>query len=198
MNYDMIIAGVGGQGILSIATVLGRAALDLNLHLKQSEVHGMAQRGGAVQAHLRLSDRPIHSDLIPRGQAAMILSMEPLELLRYLPWLDSEAGWAIANTAPIANIEPYPATEAIYGEIRRLPRHFLFDADTLARGKNAPRAVNMAMLGAAASFLPLPDAALEAAITHQFAQKGEAVVAGNLAVFRAGRDATAPLRQTPA
>ncbi len=198
MNYDMIIAGVGGQGILSIATVLGRAAIDLNLRLKQSEVHGMAQRGGAVQAHLRLSDRPIHSDLIPRGGADMILSMEPLELLRYLPWLDAGAGWAVANTAPILNIETYPEPETIYGEIRRLPRHFLFDADALARDTGAPRAVNMAMLGAASSFLPVPGPAIEAAIAGQFARKGEAVVAGNLAVFQAGRAATAPLHQAPA
>ena len=191
MTYDMIIAGVGGQGILSIAALLGRAALDLNLQLKQSEVHGMAQRGGAVLAHLRLADGPIHSDLVPRGSAAMILSMEPLETLRYLPWLDPGAGWVVSNAEPVRNIDSYPDLEAVYAEIRRLPHPFLFNADQLARDCGAPRASNMAMLGAASSFIPLPAAALEAAIAAQFARKGEAVVTSNLAVFRAGRKASA-------
>ncbi len=195
MNYDMIIAGVGGQGILSIATLLGRAALDLNLHLKQSEVHGMAQRGGAVLAHLRLSDKPIHSDLVPRGGAAMILAMEPLEALRYLPWLEPAGGWLVSNAEPVRNIEPYPELEALFAEIRRQAHPFLFNAEKMARDLGAPRAVNMAMLGAASSFIPLPAESLEAAITAQFTRKGEAVVASNLAVFRAGRQATEALSQ---
>ncbi len=193
MTYDMIIAGVGGQGILSIATLLGRAALDLSLHLKQSEVHGMAQRGGAVLAHLRIADRPIHSDLVPRGASSMILSMEPLEALRYLPWLESATGWVVANAEPVRNIEPYPDPEGIYAEIRRLPHSFLFNAEKMARDHGAPRAVNMAMLGAASSFIPLPAAALESAIVAQFTRKGDGVVASNLAVFRAGREASAAL-----
>lgn len=193
MKYDMIIAGVGGQGILSIASLLGRAALNLNLHLKQSEVHGMAQRGGAVLAHLRIADQPIHSDLVPRGGAAMILSMEPLEALRYLPWLDTATGWVVTNAEPLHNIEPYPNLDAIAAEIRRLPQAFLFNADKMARDLGAPRAVNMAMLGAASTFIPLPSAALESAIVSQFSRKGETVVASNLAVFRAGRQATAAL-----
>jgi indolepyruvate ferredoxin oxidoreductase beta subunit len=193
MTYDMIISGVGGQGILSIAALLGRAALDLRLQIKQSEVHGMAQRGGAVLSHLRIADRPIHSDLVPRGAAAMILSMEPLESLRYLPWLDATAGWVVANAEPVRNIDPYPDTESIYAEIRRLPRSFLFNADKMARDHGSPRAVNMAMLGAASSFIPIPPAALESAIVAQFSRKGESVVASNLAVFRAGREASAAL-----
>jgi len=192
MKCDVILAGVGGQGILSIATVLGRAALALNLTLKQSEVHGMAQRGGSVLAHLRLSDRPIHSNLIPLGSASMILAMEPLELLRYLPWLDPATGWAVANAVPIRTIPSYPNPAAVEAEIRRLPRHCLIDADAVARDRGAPRAVNMAMLGAASRFLPLPAEALESAIAAQFGRKGEAVVAANQAVFRAGRDAGTP------
>jgi indolepyruvate ferredoxin oxidoreductase beta subunit len=157
----------------------------------------MAQRGGAVLAHLRLCDRPIHSDLVPRGTAAMILAMEPLEALRYLPWLDPAGGWVVSNTEPIKNIGAYPDLEAVYADIRRQPHSFLFNAETMARDLNAPRAVNMAILGAASSFIPLPPEALEAAINAQFARKGEAVVAANLAVFRAGRQATAGLA-TPA
>lgn len=197
MKYDMIIAGVGGQGILSIAAALGRAALDLNLHLKQSEVHGMAQRGGSVLAHLRISDKPIHSDMVPRGTAAMVLAMEPLEALRYLPWLDLASGWVVSNSEPIRNIDPYPETDGIYAEIRRLPRTFLFDADKMARDLGSPRAVNMAMLGAASAFMPFAPTALEAAITAQFARKSEAVIASNIAVFRAGRAAATAEHPAP-
>lgn len=198
MNYDMIISGVGGQGILSIAALLGRAALDLNLHLKQSEVHGMAQRGGAVLAHLRLSDKPIHSDLVPRGAASMILSMEPLESLRYLPWLNPASGWLVTNSEPLRNIEPYPVLADISAEIKRQPRSFLFDAEKMARDLGAPRAVNMAMLGAASTFIPLPPTALESSIMTQFGRKGETVVSSNLSVFRAGRNATSNLNPEPA
>ena len=188
MKYDVIIAGVGGQGILSIATVIGRAALDLGLHLKQSEVHGMAQRGGAVQSHLRLSDAPIFSDLIRQGTADMILALEPLEALRYLPWLQPAAGCLVANEETFPNLPVYPAAETIYAALRRYPRHLLFDATQLARTHGAPRAVNMAMLGAASCFLTIPPEALERGIRAQFTRKGAEVVHGNLAVFRAGRE----------
>ena len=186
MRYDLLIAGVGGQGILSIATVLGRAALQAGLHLKQSEVHGMAQRGGSVQSHLRISDALIGSDLIPRGQADMILSMEPMEALRYLPWLKPE-GWLIANQTPVQNMLNYPPVEEVWATIRQRRNHLLFDAQQLAQDKGQPRAVNMALLGAASPFLPLPAPALEAAMAAQFERKGQPVVDINLAVFRAGR-----------
>ena len=186
MRYDLLIAGVGGQGILSIATVLGRAVLQSGLHLKQSEVHGMAQRGGSVQSHLRLSDEPVWSDLIPHGQADMILSMEPMEALRYLPWLKPE-GWIIANQTPVQNMASYPPVEEVWGAIRQQRHHLLFDAQQLAQENHLPRAVNMALLGAASPFLPLPTAALEEAIAAQFHRKGQPMVDANLTVFSAGR-----------
>ena len=107
MQNDIILAGVGGQGILSIAAVIGMAALDNGLFVKQSEVHGMSQRGGAVLSHLRLSDKEIYSSLIPDGEADMILSVEPMELLRYLPFLKKE-GYLISNIKPVKNIPNYP------------------------------------------------------------------------------------------
>jgi len=186
MTYDILIAGVGGQGILSIATVLGRAVLQTGLHLKQSEVHGMAQRGGSVQSHLRVSDAPVWSDLIPRGQADMILSMEPMEALRYLPWLKPE-GWIIANQTPIQNMTGYPPVAEVWDAIRRQRHHLLFDAQQLAQQNQLPRAVNMALLGAASPFLPLPVSALEDAIAAQFHRKGQTTVDANQVVFRAGR-----------
>ena len=132
MKKDIILAGVGGQGILTIAAILGQAAIKRGWHLKQAEVHGMSQRGGDVQSHLRLSDAPIWSDLIPFGGADMILSVEPMEALRYLPYL-SKGGWIIANRTPFNNIAQYPDIEEIYTEIAKHPKHMLNDADAVAK-----------------------------------------------------------------
>lgn len=185
MKKDIILAGVGGQGILTIATILGAAALNRGWYLKQAEVHGMSQRGGDVQSHLRLSDSEIWSDLIPLGQADMILSVEPMEALRYLPYLASD-GWLIANKTPFKNIAVYPDIEGIYAEIRKLPHHVLIDADTIARDVKAPRGMNIVMLGAAAIHLGFSAEELSKAITDSFIRKGEQVVEANLRALDAG------------
>lgn len=186
MKYDIVLSGVGGQGILSIAAVLGRAVLSEGLHLKQTEVHGMAQRGGAVQSHLRISSDPIHSDVIPRGRADMILSMEPMEALRYLDWLKPE-GWLIANVKPIENIAAYPAMHEVRASLEKVPNRFVFDAFELATQEGSPRAVNMAVLGAASPRILLASETLEKSIAAQFEHKGEKVIENNLRVYRAAR-----------
>lgn len=188
MKRDIILSGVGGQGILSIATVIGRAALAQGLRIKQAEVHGMSQRGGDVQSNLRISSSEIRSDLIPRGAADVIISLEPMEALRYLPWLAGD-GWVITNTTPLVNIPDYPAEEALRRELEKLPHVVILDVDALARAAASPRSANMALLGAAAPFLEIGPEKLEAGIRDIFARKGEAVVETNLAAFRAGLEA---------
>lgn len=186
MKADIILAGVGGQGILSIATALGEAALADGLLIKQAETHGMSQRGGAVYSHMRISDQPISSDLIPGGTADLILSVEPMESLRYLPYL-SETGYLVTNTTPFVNISNYPETEKIMTEIRKFPRYIAIDADTIAKEVGSTRASNMVMLGAASPFIDIEFSKIEEGIRRIFARKGEDVVNMNLEALRRGR-----------
>jgi len=186
MKQDIILAGVGGQGILSIATVIGSAALEQGLHLKQAEVHGMSQRGGDVQSNLRLSSDPIHSDLIPRGAADLIVSLEPMEALRYVPYLAPQ-GWIITNTVPFVNIPDYPPMESVMAELDKLPRVIAIDVDTLAKEVGSPRSANMVLLGATAAVLGILDPdKLRDGIRRIFGRKGEAIVEANIKAFDAG------------
>ncbi|MDE6507332.1 MAG: indolepyruvate oxidoreductase subunit beta [Alistipes sp.] len=185
MKKDIILSGVGGQGILSIATVIGRAVLDQGLQIKQAEVHGMSQRGGDVQSNLRISSDEVRSDLIPQGAADIVVALEPMEALRYLKWLAAD-GWIVTNTVPFKNIADYPDDETLDRELAARPRVIRLDAEAIAREAASPRSANMALLGAAAPFLELPVEKLEQGIRDIFARKGEQVVEQNLAAFRAG------------
>nr|WP_321451706.1 indolepyruvate oxidoreductase subunit beta [uncultured Carboxylicivirga sp.] len=189
MKSDIVLAGVGGQGILSIAATIGMAAVDNNLYLKQAEVHGMSQRGGDVQSHLRLSSQPIASDLIPKGKADIILSVEPMESLRYLPFL-SKKGWLVTNITPFVNIPEYPDMEKVMSEIQKQANHIAIDADKIAEEAGNRRASNIVMLGAASPFIDIAYEALEEGIRNIFDRKGEKVVEVNLKALRAGKQAT--------
>lgn len=185
MKRDIILAGVGGQGILSIAAAIGMAALDSGLHLKQAEVHGMSQRGGDVSSNLRIADYEIASDLIPFGQADLIISVEPMESLRYLPYL-SESGWLITNTKPFVNISNYPPIEELMKEITSFEKHVALDADELAKGLGSARSANMVVLGAATPFLEIPAEKIREAIRKIFSRKGDDVIKLNVDAFEAG------------
>lgn len=189
MKSDIILAGVGGQGILSIATILGEAALNENLNLKQAEVHGMSQRGGDVQSNLRLSSNPIHSDLIPYGKADLIVSLESMEALRYLPYLSNE-GWIVTSTAPFVNIDNYPEMDAVKAELYSQPNVVAFDMEEMAKELKSPRSSNMILLGAASPFIDLLPSKIEDAIHAVFGRKGEAIVEANIKAFRSGREYT--------
>lgn len=187
MKKDIILAGVGGQGILSISAIIGTAAMEADLYLKQAEVHGMSQRGGDIHSNLRLSDKPVASDLIPRGQADMIISVEPMEGLRYLSML-AEDGWLITNSTPLVNIKNYPDIENILGEIKSLSRHIIIDADNIAKDLGNKRAANMVILGAALPFLDMDFKTFPEAVKKIFGRKGDEVVQLNIDALQAGYD----------
>lgn len=193
MKNDIILSGVGGQGILSIAATIGLAAIENNLFLKQAEVHGMSQRGGDVQSHLRLSDKPVSSDLIPYGKANIIISVEPMESLRYLPWL-SKKGWLVTNSNPFINITDYPPIDEILNEIRKVKNHIILDADKIAKDSGSARSGNMVILGAASLFIEMPFHSLENAVKELFNRKGDQVVEANLKALKAGRECAVTFR----
>lgn len=191
MKTDIILSGVGGQGILSIATIIGEAATQSGLHLKQAEVHGMSQRGGDVQSNLRLSDSSIASDLIAEGTADLILSLEPMEALRYLPYLDRE-GWIITSSAPFKNIPNYPDEQALKDELSALPHIKLIDVEGIAHEHNMPKCANVILLGAASRYLGIISVEqLRESVARIFASKGTAVVEMNQKAFDQGYEAAA-------
>lgn len=186
MKKDIILCGVGGQGILSIATVIGEAATIAGINLKQAEVHGMSQRGGDVQSNLRLSTEKIYSDLIPQGGADLVISMEPMESLRYLPFL-AKNGTIVTSSKPFINIPNYPDDDALQAELDALPSVVKLDIESVAKDAGNVRGANMVLLGMAAPFLEIITVdQLRQAITTIFARKGEAVVEANLKAFDMG------------
>ena len=188
MKTDIILCGVGGQGILSIATIIGEAAMNENLYIKQAEVHGMSQRGGDVQSNLRISSEPIASDLIAKGGADVIISMEPMEALRYLPYLSKE-GWIITSSNPFKNIPNYPDMEVIMGDLQKLNHVITLDLEQMAKDGGVPRSANVILLGAAQKALGIEYEKLEDAIRRVFGRKGDAVVEANIKALAMGRAA---------
>jgi indolepyruvate ferredoxin oxidoreductase beta subunit len=191
VKQDIILAGVGGQGILSIAFVIDNAALKSGLNIKQAEVHGMAQRGGAVQSHMRISSDRIYSDLIPRGKADMILSVEPIETLRYLDYLGPE-GRVVSSSTPMVNIPDYPDVEEIISKLREIKGSVIVDSGALAKEAGSARAQNMVMLGAASSFLMIEPDDLREFIEVLFKPRGQHLIDINFKAFELGRQAANP------
>ncbi|HNW50587.1 MAG TPA: indolepyruvate oxidoreductase subunit beta [Prolixibacteraceae bacterium] len=185
MKKDIILAGVGGQGILSIASVIDFAALSIGYHVKQAEVHGMSQRGGAVQSNLRISDSPIYSDLIPLSGADLIISVEPMESLRYIPYLN-DGGWVITSKDCFKNIPNYPDEHELFSQIEKLPHSIAVEAEHLAREAGSAKASNIVMLGVAAPFLGISVEKLKEAIVSIFSEKGQKIIDINLKAFDAG------------
>lgn len=192
MNTNILLSGVGGQGILTIAAILDTAALANNLNVKQSEIHGMSQRGGAVYSHVRISDKTIYSDMIPLGTADIIISVEPMELLRYLPFLRKD-GYLITDSNPFLNISNYPELENLYDQIKAFPNSILINAQKISKDIGNSKATNMVLLGAASGVIPLSDQSLQTAIKTLFERKGTRIVAKNLEAYQAGKHLAAAI-----
>lgn len=189
MKKDIILAGVGGQGILTIATIIGDAAAVAGLSLKQAEVHGMSQRGGDVQSNLRLSTNEIYSDLIKQGTADLIISMEPMEALRYVEYLNNEA-WVVTSSQPFKNIPNYPDEQQLADEVAALPHVASLPIEDIARQNSMPKSANVILLGMAARYIEiLTPEQLRQSIARVFASKGEAVVQLNQQAFDLGLNA---------
>ena len=188
MKYDVILAGVGGQGVLSVASIIAHAALKEGLEVRQSEVHGMAKRGGAVLSHLRISDTKIAGDLVPKGGADLVISMEPLESLRYVSYL-KPAGVLLTNSDPFDNIGNYPDIEKITSAVKSLPSWRLVEAGLLAKEAGLSKAVNTVMVGAASCFLPIKSQSLEKTIAEVFSKKDAKVIEANAKAFKQGQAA---------
>ena len=187
MKKDIILCGVGGQGILSIATVIGEAATQAGLYLKQAEVHGMSQRGGDVQSNLRLSTEPIFSDLIPLGGADLVISMEPMEALRYLPYLSPEGGRIVTSSKPFVNIPDYPDADKVLCALKAVPGSVIADIEEMAREAKMPKGANMILLGMAAPLLGiLSEESLKEAVCSVFSRKGEQIVQANCQCLEMG------------
>lgn len=187
MQKNILIAGVGGQGILTIASIIDLAAMNLGLNLKQAEVHGMSQRGGAVESHLRISSKEIYSDLIPMGKADLILSIEPMESLRYLPFLSPD-GIIVTATEPYENINNYPDLQELLKSIQNSASSMLVEAKSIAKEAGSPRVYNIALLGAASPYIGIDSEELEKAIEMFFERKGDKIVTMNLKAFRLGKE----------
>ena len=188
MKYDIILSGVGGQGVLSVAYIIAKTAMDEGLQVRQSEVHGMAQRGGAVMAHMRISDKPIAGDLVPKGCADLIISMEPLEGLRYVSYL-KHGGVLVTASEPFKNIADYPDISGIHASIKKLPKFKIIESAALAKEAGLSKAVNTVMIGAASFFLPVKDTTLEKTIAEAFSKKDADTVKANTKAFNLGKAA---------
>jgi indolepyruvate ferredoxin oxidoreductase beta subunit len=187
MKADIILSGVGGQGILSIAATIGTAALQDGLYMKQSEVHGMSQRGGDVSSNMRISDKPIASDLIPKGKADVIISVEPMESLRYISYLKPD-GWLITNSKPFKNISNYPDIEEIYKEIKKVKNHIIIDADQIAKDIGSGKSSNIVMLGAASPYIDMNFESFKSALHSIFGAKGQDIVDKNIEALEKGKE----------
>ena len=189
MKTDIILSGVGGQGILSIAAVIGEAAIKNDLYMKQAEVHGMSQRGGDVQSNLRISDKPIASDLIAKGTADLIISLEPMESLRYLPFL-KEDGCVVTSNVPLINIPDYPNVDDVLAEVKKVKNHVILDVESIAKEVGSPRVANIVMLGAATPFLGISYDKIQEGSRSIFGRKGDEIVNLNLKALEAGKNIT--------
>jgi indolepyruvate ferredoxin oxidoreductase beta subunit len=190
---NIFVAGVGGQGILKFSNLLCEVAMNAGLDVKKSEIHGMAQRGGSVTTHVRFGEK-VYSPLIPQGSADFIVSMEHLESLRHIAFLDRNAGKLIYDPYEIAPPEVYTAQRSYPADIedrlaKLAPNCLVVPAFEKALEIKNPRAQNVIMLGALSCFLEFDDVSYEEVIKTGFPAK---FVESNIKAFRLGKELASP------
>jgi indolepyruvate ferredoxin oxidoreductase beta subunit len=186
VRRDIVLAGVGGQGILTLAVLIVNAAMREGLNVRQAELHGMSQRGGAVEAHVRLSDGPLFSNLVAKGRADLILGTEPLEALRQIDYL-SPGGLIVTNSATLENIPNYPPREELMKLLNDCGRKvYLIDAAAVAKEAGSARAQNVVLIGAASEFVGLKPESLRAAVSEMFAKRRKDMADMNLRALQLG------------
>ena len=174
MQYNIILCGVGGQGILFLSKFFIQVAMKAGLNAKQSEIHGMAQRGGSVFAHLRLSDGEIYSPLIPEHCADMVISMEPLEVYRYTNFINKNTK-LIVNATPFKNINNYPDEEKVLAPLKQ-NGVFLIE-----------NAFNITLAGCASKFLPV-NKEVFSEVLSEMSKKSQELYEKNKADFEKGQN----------
>ncbi|NLT34969.1 MAG: indolepyruvate oxidoreductase subunit beta [Gaiellales bacterium] len=186
---NLLLSGVGGQGVILASFLLSQVALEAGYDIKQSEVHGMAQRGGSVVSHLRFGHK-VYAPLFTPGQADLLLSFEPLEALRYLHWLKKD-GLLVYNTVRVnPSTVSSGAAEYPEGVEERIGRSFGrvvgLNAVAIAAQAGTARAANLVLLGAASPSLPFSREMWDAVLKRELASN---VLEVNLKAFQLGRAA---------
>ena len=184
--HGIVLSGVGGQGVLSLAQIVLEALRRSGFHALQSEIHGMSQRGGSVHAQVCFSEVPLTSPIIDEGCAELLIALEPLEALRYVAMLRMD-GHLVVSEEPQVNMEGYPPLDDVYAALKAVRGAHLLDTEDLARRLNHRQAGGMALLGMASRHLPVPEATWHAVITERFEAKGARIIEKNLEAFEAGR-----------
>jgi indolepyruvate ferredoxin oxidoreductase beta subunit len=184
--HGIVLSGVGGQGVLSLAQILLEALRRSGLQALQSEIHGMSQRGGSVHAQDCFSSLPLTSPIIEEGRADLLIALEPLEALRYVSMLAIH-GHLVVSEEPQVNMEGYPPLDDVYAALKAVPGAPLVDTEDLARRLNHRQAGGMVLLGMASKFLPVAASVWREVISQRFESKGPRVTEKNLEAFEVGR-----------
>ena len=184
--HGIVLAGVGGQGVLSLAQIVLEALRRSGLQALQSEIHGMSQRGGSVHAQVCFAEVPLTSPIIDEGCADLLISLEPLEALRYVAMLRMD-GHLVVSEEPQMSMDGYPPLDDVYAALKKVRGCHLLDTEELARRLNHRQAGGMALLGMASKYLPVTDEVWRKVIFERFEAKGARVTDKNLEAFEAGR-----------
>ena len=187
-TFNIVLSGVGGQGVILASKILSSAAIESGLDVKQSEVHGMSQRGGSVTSHVRIGSK-VYSPLVVEGEADIVLGFELLEAERNKHWV-KKGGIIIYNKLKVnpitvsAGMAEYP--DNLEEKLNKLDsKVFGIDAFELAKNAGNPKAANVVLVGAASNFIPIKEEVWEEVLKKVVPAK---VLDVNIKAFNAGKN----------